>query len=94
MNQIKEIKITLPKTLLNDVDDYAQKNNINQKIFIEKAVQNYLKVKKKEIIKKKLKKGYTEVGELNQKLAEKGLKHDVNILICYEKILQELTEDV
>ena len=57
MSQIKEIKITLPKTLLNDVDDYVQKNNINQKIFIEKAVQNYLKVKKKEILKKKLKGG-------------------------------------
>ena len=94
MNQIKEIKITLPKTLLNDVDDYVQKNNINQKIFIEKAVQNYLKVKKKEILKKNLKEGYTEVSELNRELAEKGLKHDVNILTYYEEILQELTENV
>jgi len=90
---MKQVKISLPNTLLNDLDEYVQKNKINQKKFIEKALRTYLKKKKKEKIKKDLTKGYIEVSRFNQKLAEQGLEQDLTKVTHYEDVLKKLTEN-
>ncbi len=42
----------------------------------EEAYDAYDKVKKKEVLKDKLKKGYSQMAELNLKLAQEGLLID------------------
>ena len=61
MPQLKKILITLPNSLLEEVDALALQENTNRSEFIREAMKYYIKYKKNLEIKERLKKGYQEM---------------------------------
>ena len=89
MPQLKKILITLPTSLLEEVDALALQENTNRSEFIREAMKYYIKYKKNLEIKERLKKGYQEMGELNLAIAEMCFEADNKQLDGYEEILAE-----
>ncbi|MCI9625238.1 MAG: ribbon-helix-helix protein, CopG family [Clostridia bacterium] len=89
MPQLKKILITLPNSLLEEVDALALQENTNRSEFIREAMKYYIKYKKNLEIKERLKKGYQEMGEINLAIAEMCFEADNKQLDGYEEKLAE-----
>ena len=89
MPQLKKILLTLPNTLLEEVDALALQENTNRSEFIREAMKYYIKYKKNLEIKERLKKGYQEMGEMNLAIAEMCFEADNKQLDGYEEKLAE-----
>jgi len=87
--QLKKILITLPNSLLEEVDALALQENTNRSEFIREAMKYYIKYKKNLEIKERLKKGYQEMGEINLAIAEMCFEADNKQLDGYEEKLAE-----
>lgn len=89
MGDIKKVMISLPHNLLEEVDGFVQKGSGNRSQFIREAMKLYLKEKKRQEIRERLRNGYIEMSELNSKLADEGLKCDARTICYYENSLAE-----
>ncbi len=89
MPQLKKILITLPVSLLLEVDSIAGEKNISRSRLIRDALKLYADAEMKAEMKKKMIKGYQEMGELNLQLAEICFEADQQQLDRYEEKLAE-----
>lgn len=89
MPQLKKILVTLPNSLLEDLDTLASQEGVNRSEMIRQAIALYLKEKKKLELREKLKKGYQEMGALNLALSEMYFDMDQEQLNRYEEKLAE-----
>lgn len=86
MAKTKKIIISLPKNLLEEVDNMVSIEE-NRNEFIKEAMNLYLKERKKIQIKERMKKGYLEMSKINIALSELGLSEDIRELDIYETTL-------
>ncbi len=89
MAESKRIIISLPDSLLREVDDLVEKEKRNRSEFIREAMKLYIRERRKIQIREKMKKGYREMGSINLLLCEAGLDIDVTTLRSYETKLAE-----
>ena len=89
MAQQKKILISLPDSLLQEVDEIVTMEKRNRSEFIRESMRLYLRERRKIKIKEELKAGYQMMGGLNRELAEKGLAVDGQALALYERLLKE-----
>jgi len=87
--QQKKILISLPDSLLQEVDEIVTMEKRNRSEFIRESMRLYLRERRKIKIKEELKAGYQMMGGLNRELAEKGLAADGQALALYERLLKE-----
>ena len=69
----EKIAVTLPDSLISEVDSIVQMENSNREDFAKAAFQFYIPQKKKIHIKESMKTGYREMGQINLSLAELGM---------------------
>lgn len=74
MAEVKKVLITLPESLLSEVDYLASLDNKNRSQFIGEAMQHYLQERKKMGIKAQLIQGYSQMAELNRQISEEWLE--------------------
>jgi len=89
MAESKRIIISLPNSLLQEVDDIAELEKRNRSEFIREAMKLYIRERRKMQIKEHMKKGYREMGAINLALSEIGLDMDCSTLKGYEARLAE-----
>lgn len=87
MAETKRIMISLPNSLLEEVDNIVSMESKNRSEFIREAMKLYLRERKKIQLKEVMKKGYREMGQINLYFAEMGIEEDYNELISYENRL-------
>ena len=87
MAEIKKVLISLPETLLCEVDMLAQIDNKNRSELIREAMKFYLGERKKEELREKLRIGYQQMSALNLLIAEEGIEADNEVACNYEKSL-------
>ncbi|MDR0287174.1 MAG: ribbon-helix-helix protein, CopG family [Clostridiales bacterium] len=87
MPEIKKILISLPESLLNEVDNLASVEKTNRSVIIREAMKQYLGQHKKMELRERLIKGYQEMAELNVMLAEECFSQDNEDFLNYEKNL-------
>ncbi|GAA4724908.1 CopG family ribbon-helix-helix protein [Brevibacillus fulvus] len=68
----KRIMISLPQTLLQEVDGFIEKENSNRSEFIRQAMNLYLKERKKRFIRETMQKGYMEMAKINLHMASEA----------------------
>ncbi len=81
--------ISLPNSLLQEVDGIVKKENGNRSQFIREAMQLYIAERQRKELREKMKKGYIAMGAINLELANKGLIADEKSIIVYEENLAE-----
>ncbi len=89
MSDSKRIMISLPDSLLREVDDIVSMEKINRSQFIREAMKLYIREKNKVELNEQMKKGYQEMGDINLALAELGLSLDMSSLETYESQIAE-----
>ena len=89
MSRQRKILITVPDSLLTEVDDFASSQNINRSEFIRDAMRLYIKEHKRMDIYNRMKKGYEEMAEINLDIAEFCVSADDAQQRAYEVKLSE-----
>ena len=85
----KKIVVTLPNSLLAEIDTIVKVENINRSEFIREAMKLYIREKRKIEVRESMIKGYREMGDINLALAEMGLSSDISSLDGYEGKMAE-----
>lgn len=89
MAESKRIVVSLPDSLLKEIDDIASVECCNRSEFVRNAMRFYLKELKRIKAVEDMKKGYLEMAEINLTLAEVGLTADNETMLWYETRLAE-----
>lgn len=72
----RRVMISLPSALLKEVDGLAAMDNLNRSEFILQAMSRYLEQRRRLELRRRLREGYREMGNLNVALAEEDLALD------------------
>ncbi len=89
MAELKKILVSLPDSLLQEVDEIVAIEKKNRSEFIREAMKLYIRERHRIEIREKMKKGYEEMARINSEMTEVGLESDVRVLEEYEAILSE-----
>ena len=81
--------ISLPNSLLKEVDGIVKKENGNRSQFIREAMQLYIAERQKNELREKMKQGYIEMGQINLELANSAFVADHGAMLAYEENLAE-----
>ena len=87
--ECKKIVVSLPDSLLKEVDNLVDIEQCNRSEFVRKAMKFYLSEMKRISFIENMKKGYLEMTEINITLAEVGLTADYETICRYESRLAE-----
>jgi len=85
----KKILISLPDTLLSEVDNLATSQKINRSEFIREAMKRYVAEQRRASLAASLKKGYEEMSDINIEIAELCVEADNIQQQSYEQKLAE-----
>lgn len=84
MAETKRIMVSLPDSLLQEVDFIVSMEKKNRSEFIKEAMKLYIREKRRMEICEELKNGYKEMSQINLTLAEMGIEQDMVELDNYE----------
>lgn len=89
MAELKKILVSLPDSLLKEVDEIVALDKKNRSEFIREAMKLYIRERHRIEIRDKMKKGYEEMARINKELAEAGVNSDNKAYENYEALLAE-----
>lgn len=89
MGESKRIMISMPITLLEEVDDLICIENKNRSELIREAMRFYLEERKKSRLREELRKGYQEMAALNLSLAQEAFSYEEEASFVIKKKLVE-----
>ena len=84
MAETKRIMVSLPNSLLEEVDFIVSMEKKNRSEFVKEAMKLYIREKRKVEVTERLKDGYLEMSQINLTLAEVGFEQDMKELNVYE----------
>ena len=89
MPGLRKIMISIPDSLLKEVDTIVSSEKRSRSELIREAMKLYIEHKKKRNLRDVMKKGYKEMSEINLKLAEMCFMADNEIEEQFEVKLAE-----
>ncbi|HSH34796.1 CopG family transcriptional regulator [Schnuerera sp.] len=84
MAETKRIMVSLPNSLLKEVDFIVSMEKKNRSEFVKEAMKLYIREKRRVEVSQRLKDGYVEMSKINLALAEIGFEQDMVELNVYE----------
>lgn len=76
MPETRRIMVTLPISLLEEIDRLVNSEKRNRSQFIREAMQLYLVERKRHFLREQMKKGYIEMAQINLRLALEDIAAD------------------
>ncbi|HEX3033178.1 MAG TPA: ribbon-helix-helix protein, CopG family [Bacillota bacterium] len=76
MADIKRIMISLPNSLLKEVDVIVASERLNRSEFIREAMKLYIDERKRKVIRDQMIQGYSEMAAINLNIANENLAED------------------
>ncbi len=89
MAQAKRIMVSLPDSLLQEVDGIVRREQGNRSAFVREAMVLLIKERHRLERLERCRNGYEKMGRINRKLAEDGLESDSRDLESYEDYLEK-----
>jgi CopG family transcriptional regulator/antitoxin EndoAI len=89
MAQAKRIMVSLPGTLLQEVDGIVRRETGNRSAFVREAMLLLIAERRRHERIERCRIGYEKVGKLNLAIAEDGLAEDFHDLEKYEDYLTD-----
>jgi CopG family transcriptional regulator/antitoxin EndoAI len=87
MAQAKRIMVSLPDSLLQEVDGIVRREQGNRSAFVREAMLLLIRERHRLAELEKWRSGYEKMAVINRKLAEDGLEQDLQTLESYENYL-------
>lgn len=85
MAESKRIMISLPESLLAEVDGIVLLEKRNRSEFIREALNSILHERKKKGIREQMRKGYLEMAQLNLAIAKELFSTEQEVIQYYEE---------
>lgn len=79
MAELKRIMISIPNSLLQEVDGIIAMEKLSRSQFVREAMRLYIEDRKRKAVRDMMRKGYQEMAIINLTLAEEGLPADVEV---------------
>jgi len=79
LSGIKRIMISLPESLLEEVDGLATVERRNRSEFIREATKLYIAERKRYTIREQMKRGYQEMAHINLALALEHIDAEIDL---------------
>ncbi|MDS1029211.1 ribbon-helix-helix protein, CopG family [Bacillota bacterium LX-D] len=89
MSGVKRIMISIPESLLEEVDGLASMEKRNRSEFIREAMRLYISERKRRTIREQMKKGYQEMAQINLALAKESYEIENEVQAYYDEKLAE-----
>ncbi|KLU65101.1 MULTISPECIES: ribbon-helix-helix protein, CopG family [Desulfosporosinus] len=89
MAESKRIMISLPESLLAEVDGIVTVEKRNRSEFIREALNSILHERRKKGIQEQMRKGYIEMAQLNLSIARELFSTEQEVLEYYEESMVE-----
>ena len=86
MAEVKKVLITLPESLLHEVDVLANLDKKNRSEFIREAMQHYLEERRQSELRTKMVQGYSEMADLNRRISEEWLETENEVSILQDEV--------
>jgi len=80
MADLKRIMISIPHSLLQEVDGIIAMEKRNRSEFVREAMRVYIEERKRKENRESMKRGYLEMAKINLVLAEEGLMAESELL--------------
>lgn len=90
MSNVKRIMISLPDTLLAEVDGIAAADRLNRSEFIRKAMNFYITECKRRVLREEMKKGYLEMAKINLALVLEHYRLEAEVKEIYDLPVPEV----
>jgi len=84
----KRIIITVPESLLSEVDQFTHREHRNRSEIVREAIMFYLGERKKELMIEHMKKGYLEMADINLHMAIEDSKNEDYSNVIDDKVLE------
>ncbi|MCX7779999.1 MAG: ribbon-helix-helix protein, CopG family [Negativicutes bacterium] len=89
MADLKRIMISIPNSLLQEVDGIIAMEKLSRSQFVREAMRLYIEDRKRKAVRDLMKKGYQEMAIINLSLAEEGLMAETEVLETLPTLLAE-----
>lgn len=89
MPGVKRIMISLPESLLAEVDGLATLEKRNRSEFIREAMKLYIAERKRRVLREQMKRGYQEMAQINLSLAAENYAVEEEVQNYYDSKLAE-----
>ncbi len=89
MAELKRIMISIPNSLLQEVDGFIAMEKLSRSQFVREAMRLYIEERKRKAVRDLMRKGYQEMAVINLALAEEGLSADVEVYEMMPTLLVE-----
>lgn len=89
MSGVKRIMISIPESLLEEVDGLVSLEKRNRSEFIREAMRLYISERKRRSIREQMKKGYQEMAQINLALAMESYALEDEVQTYYDEKLAE-----
>ncbi|MEN6411964.1 MAG: ribbon-helix-helix protein, CopG family [Veillonellales bacterium] len=76
MAELRRIMISIPNSLLQEVDGIIAMEKLSRSQFVRDAMRLYIEDRKRKAVRDMMRKGYQEMAAINLTLAEEGLMID------------------
>jgi CopG family transcriptional regulator / antitoxin EndoAI len=86
---LKRIMISIPNSLLQEVDGIIAMEKLSRSQFVREAMRLYIEERKRKAVRDMMRKGYQEMAIINLTLAEEGLMADVEVYDMMPTLLVE-----
>ncbi len=88
MSQVKRIMISLPDSLLAEVDGIVAGEQLNRSEFIREAMKLYIAERKRRLLREQMKTGYIEMAKINLSLAMENYDLESEVTQAFEPMLE------
>jgi CopG family transcriptional regulator/antitoxin EndoAI len=82
-----EILVRLPRQFLNELDGFAEQENVNRNEFIYRATKAYLRERKKRQIRETMRRGYMEMAKINLAIASEAIQAEYEAENTVERLV-------
>ncbi|MCO7128222.1 CopG family ribbon-helix-helix protein [Sporolactobacillus kofuensis] len=84
-SKIKEIMLSLPQHLLNEIDGMASRDKMNRSEFLHRAIRLYLRERNKGYVREIMRQGYMEMAKINLNIASEAFLAEEEAEITMER---------
>lgn len=87
MAELKRIMVSVPSSLLSEVDVFSRTTGLNRSEVVREAVRAFMAEHARSELCKKLKEGYFEMASINSQMADECAAAEEEAFIGYERFL-------
>ena len=88
MSEVKRIMISLPDSLLAEVDGIVAAEQLNRSEFIREAMKLYIAERKRRLLREQMKTGYIEMAKINLSLAVEQYELESEVAPAFEPMVE------